>query len=290
MTFAVSRSLTEQLGPLTAAASVYLIGGLFCLVYIVCGKDRIQHIKNLPRRYLWGCGTLFVLYMLFIFLAIGVASDRNQVLEIGLINYLWPALTILFSLFLFDCKTNLILLIPGTLFALLGIFLALTPDSPISLTSLLANIASNPIPYGLAMLAAIAWALYSNVTRLWACSQDGSGVSLFIPATGLILLFLSYVNGEDGSWTLRAGIEAIALGSATALAYVLWEIAMKKGDMVWVVACSYFTPFLSTLFGCLYLGIRAGIILWLGCASLIIGSFLTRYAVFDKPSEERVQS
>jgi drug/metabolite transporter (DMT)-like permease len=52
---------------------------------------------------------------------VGLAKSREQVLEIALVNYLWPALTILLSLPLLKQRARLWLL-PGTELALTGIF------------------------------------------------------------------------------------------------------------------------------------------------------------------------
>lgn len=280
LTVALGRSLTEQLGPLTAAASVYTIGGIYCLAYILLTPGTIKRILELPRYYLFGCGTLFVLYMLCLFLAIGFASNRQQVLEVGLINYLWPALTILFSLWILGNHAKPILA-PGTLIALSGVFLVLNRDNTIALHSMLSNFLSNPAAYLLALIAAITWALYSNLTRRWAESKSGNGAALFIPATGLILLTACTASHEQSIVNLRAVIEAFIMGSVTALGYVLWDIAMKKGNVVLVAACSYFTPLFSTAISCIYLGIHAGIELWLGCVAIVIGSLISWFAVSE---------
>jgi drug/metabolite transporter (DMT)-like permease len=47
--------------------------------------------------YLWGCGLLFVVYEICLSVAVGLAHDRSQAMEIGLINYLWPSLTIVLA-------------------------------------------------------------------------------------------------------------------------------------------------------------------------------------------------
>jgi drug/metabolite transporter (DMT)-like permease len=65
------------------------------------------------------------------------------------------------------------------------------------------------------------------------------------------------------------------------VAYILWDMAMRKGDMVFVAACSYFTPFFSTLFSCFYLKIIATTVLWIGCGLIIAGSLLSWIAVSD---------
>ena len=85
-------------------------------------------------RVIFGCGSLFVLYMLALYLALGLAAGRRQVLEIGLMNYLWPAFTLLLAPVVLKKKAGLIL-IPGTLLALAGVFLVLTSGHSVSFTS-----------------------------------------------------------------------------------------------------------------------------------------------------------
>jgi drug/metabolite transporter (DMT)-like permease len=70
-------------------------------------------------------------------------------------------------------------------------------------------------------------------------------------------------------------MEVAVLGAITALAYVLWDRSMRKGNLPLVVACSYLTPFLSTLVSCAYLGVLPGAQLWGGCALIVVGSLLS---------------
>ena len=282
-TIAFVRSLSEQVGGLTTAAAVYLIGGLFCLLRLGWRGDTIRTLQRLPLRYLFGCGALFVFYMLVLYLAVGMAKSRQQVLEVGLMNYLWPALTIVFSLFLLKKKAGL-LLFPGAFLAVVGIFFVIGQEVSISWTSFAGNFAGNPLAYSLGLLAAIFWALYSNLTRRWA-ERSGGGVELFIPATGVFLLAFRLFNPEPGFWTIRAGLEAVFLGIVTVVAYILWDRSMRKGDVVLVAAFSYLTPLFSTIVSCLYLGISAGVSLWIGCIMIIAGSILSWTSISEASTE-----
>jgi len=280
-TVALARSLSEQVGSLTAATAVFLCSGVFCLGWIFYSRGYFEKIRQQSRWYLVGCGGLFVFYMLCLFLAIGLAHNRYQVLEIGLVNYLWPTLTILFSLLILHKKAKLSL-VPATISALLGIFFVTTQGSSISWDSFVRHVGSNLIAYPLALMAAISWALYSNLARRWTEPESGGAVELFIPVTGIVLLLLRLLRPEDSLWTVQAVMEVLLMSLATTIAYILWDIAMRKGDVVLVASFSYFTPFLSTLVSCLYLRIMGDVKLWLGCILIVLGSTMSWASVSDR--------
>jgi len=274
-TIALARRLSEQLGPLTAGAAVYLVAGLLLASWRFRKERSLRPLGLLPRRYVYGCGALFVIYTVVLFVALWLATDRIQTLEIGLLNYLWPAFTLLFSLFILGHRAGIGLL-PGTLLALFGMVLVLTEGAAVTWRSAAANVLGNPAAYGLGFLAAIAWALYSNLSRRWG-PRDGDGaVWLFMLAAGIAFGLLGLASPEAGSWSAGATVEVLFLALATALAYVFWDRAMRGGDMVRVVAFSYLTPFFSTIVSCLYLGVLPGPSLWLGCLFIVGGSFLSR--------------
>jgi drug/metabolite transporter (DMT)-like permease len=214
---------------------------------------------------------------------LGLAKNRSQTIEVGLLNYLWPAFTILFSLPILKYKASW-WLIPGTLLALFGVFLVLTQGTTVSLGSLLANLLSNPVAYGLGFIAAISWGLYSNLARRWGEPKSSGAVQLFTLATGVAFWVIGFFWPENGVWSTRTVAEVGFLGIATALAYVFWDISMRAGNMVLVAASSYLTPLFSTIVSSLYLGVKPGISLWLGCAILIAGSTLSGFSV--RPAEE----
>jgi drug/metabolite transporter (DMT)-like permease len=97
-----------------------------------------------------------------------------------------------------------------------------------------------------------------------------------------VLLVLRFVAHENSTWTLRACLEALALGAVTAVGYGLWDLAMRKGDLLLVASCSYFTPLLSVVVSCLYLHVAPGGRLWWGCLLLIGGTLVTWRSIREK--------
>ena len=232
---------------------------------------------------------LFVGYMSLLFLAIGLADSHRQVLEVGLLNYLWPALTLVFSLALLKTKASW-LLIPGTLLALSGVFLVLTQRAKVTGHSLLDNFGNNPLAYSLALAAAVSWALYSNLTRKWAGGRDEGAVGLFLPVTAAFLLLIACFVDEPRAWTRQSLAEAVFLGVATYAAYALWDRAMRLGNMTLTAAASYLAPFFSTLMSALYFAVVPARTLWIGCGMLVLGSLLSWRAISEPAPAGSAQS
>lgn len=83
------RSVSENFGAVGGAALIYTVGTLILIA--VMGMPKI---RNYPKRYLiWGT-LLFVSYEICFVLALGLASSRQQAIELGMVNYLWPSFTI----------------------------------------------------------------------------------------------------------------------------------------------------------------------------------------------------
>ena len=280
-TIAVARSISEQVGPLTAGAAVCCVSGALAVVRLALSGQRRRRIRRLPLKYVLGCGALFVAYMLALYLAVGLADGRQQVLEVGLLNYLWPATTILFTVLLLKKKAGLLLL-PATLMALCGVFLVLTQGEDVSWHSFTRNVATKPAVYALALYAGVSWGLYSALTRRWAGRQAQGAVDIFLPATAVVLVVLCLLLEDGPEWTVRAAGETAFLGLATYVAYGLWDGAMRRGNVVMVAAGSYLTPLLSTLVTSLYLSVAAERSLWIGCAVLVAGSLLSWLSVSDE--------
>ncbi len=125
------------------------------------------------------------------------------------------------------------------------------------------------------MAAAVSWAMYSNLTRRWAGGRKEGAVVVFLPTTAIVLLLICFFVDEPRQYSGRAVVESLFLGVATYAAYVLWDHAMRRGQVVTVAAASYLTPLLSTIVSCVYLATVPGVQLWVGCAVLVLGSVVS---------------
>jgi drug/metabolite transporter (DMT)-like permease len=277
-TFALARSLSEKLGPLTTGAAVYITGTLLCSAPSIFSRNQATAKTRHSFKYIIGCGLLFSVYTVVIYLAVGLARNRMELLEIALINYLWPAGTVILSLFLLDQRATLALW-PATAVALSGVFLVMTHNADVSWTSFKAHVIENPIAFSLALTGAISWALYSNLARRWSDGGSSSGVVFFMAGASGLLLIARLGFPERSVWNSEAVVEILVLGGITAVAYALWDVAMRRGKLHLVASASYATPLLSTLVSCVYLHVTPAPRLWIGSALIVTGSLVSWRAV-----------
>ncbi len=277
---AFARSLTEELGTFTAAAAAFLAGGaLSCGVTTLRERGAWWRGRWSPR-YLLVCGGLFVGYEVLLYLAIGSARDGRQVLEVGLLNYLWIGFTLLFAVPLLGKRPGWPLAV-GMATGFAGVALAQMRSGD-SLAALSLNLRSNGLPYALALGAAVVWGLYSNLARRWAVEARGSAAPLFILAAGLALVLIRCFVHETSAWSPRVVLElAYMTVFPTTLGYVLWDVAMRRGNVVAVASLSFAIPLASTLFSARYLDVATGPALWIGCALVTVGAVLCRRGLAD---------
>ncbi len=282
-TVGLVRSLTTRLGILTAGSGTYLTAGVLSCAWMLLSPKRRAAFRKLPRIYLLGCGALFVFYTACLYAALGLAESDQRSLEVGLVNYMWPGAVMALSVPVLGRKARWFL-VPGVLLAFAGTFLAPLGRGDFSWAGLGGRLASGWLPYLLALIAAVAWGFYSNLSRRWAGQSEGGGVPVFILATGLVLLGLRLVlPPESPQWKAGVLIELAVMAVFPAfLGYAFWDAAMRRGNATLVTALSYFTPVVATVVASLYLRRELpGWPLWIGCALVTAGALVSKLAIAE---------
>jgi drug/metabolite transporter (DMT)-like permease len=282
----VARSVVEQMGVLWSSAAVSLISGALGLAIAAYRPGGAGRLFKLPANYLFGCGLLFVVNNVALYVAIRLASNRAEVIEVGLVNYLWPAVTVLLAVPVLGKKARVTLL-PGLALAIVGIYVGMAAGGEISLARIREHLTANPMPYLLALIGACCWGLYSNLARRWAGASDGGAVPLFLLGTGVTLAVAAvfFEPFKPPVWSTRVIAEFAYLAIfPTLLAYLFWDIAMRKGNLILVSIISFFTPLISTVISCVYLKVPMGIQLWLACGLVIVGALVCQRSVTDQRS------
>tara|TARA_R110000796_G_scaffold102044_6_gene210887 strand:+ start:2016 stop:2933 length:918 start_codon:yes stop_codon:yes gene_type:complete len=264
---ALIRDLSELFSPIAGAAMMYTVSALFLMS--VMG---IPKIKDYPKRYLFIGGGLFVTYEICLALSLGMANSRLQAMEMSIINYLWPALTILLSVMMSRNKVN-ILVYPSILLAFTGVAWCIAGDQGISLSLLLSNISDNPITYSMAFSAAFIWAIYCVVTQ--KISNGKNAIALFFSATAVTLWIQYFLSNEPRlHFTLPSTFTLLFAGMVIGTGYALWNQAIIGGNIILLGTLSYFTPVFSTMFASVYLSISLTGSFWQGVALVTLGSLI----------------
>lgn len=221
--------------PLLLNAICFTIGGAIGLAWVVL-TGASQSLRNVPWTvYVFGTLGLFGYHALY-FSALRLAPAA----EAGLIAYLWPLLIVLLSG-----------LLPGEHLRrghLLGAALGFV-GAAVLIAGGGTGFAPQNLPgYALALACALTWAGYSVLSRRLGDIPTAS-VAVFCLFTALLSASL-HLTLEDTIWPvgMLGWASAIALGlGPVGLAFYVWDIGVKKGDIQLLGTASYAAPLLSTL-------------------------------------------
>ena len=224
-----------QIPPFQMVAMTFALGAA---IGIVRARMRGMGWRSLvgwpPRVWLLGVGGLFGYHALY-FAALQLAPPA----EANLVNYLWPLLIVLLSAPLAGEQLGW----PHLLGALLGF-------AGVALLAVGRGVSfggAHALGYVLALGCAVAWSLYSVLSRRFG-ETPTDAVAAFCAASAILslgchLLFERTVwPASTAAWL---AVLALGLGPAGA-AFYLWDHAVKRGDIRALGALSYATPILST--------------------------------------------
>jgi len=221
--------------PLQLNAICFAIGGVIGLIWTArTGGFAILHGVRW-RIYAFGTLGLFGYHFLY-FSALRMAPAA----EAGLIAYLWPLLIVLFSGLLPGERLRPGHLLGGVV-GFAGAALIVAAGG--------AGFDGAALPgYGLALLCALTWAGYSVLSRRLGTTPTAS-VAVFCLATAALSLG-AHLALEETVWpaTSLGWASCIALGlGPVGLAFYVWDIGVKQGDIQLLGVASYAAPLLSTL-------------------------------------------
>jgi len=222
--------------PLLLNTICFSIGGTLGLIWTARTGGLAQLRAVRWPIYVFGTLGLFGYHALY-FSALRLAPAA----EAGLIAYLWPLLIVLLSG-----------LLPGeTLRAghLIGAALGFGGAALIITGGGTAGFDRQYLPgYGLAILCALTWSGYSVLSRRVGNAPTAS-VAVFCLATALLSGGL-HLALEQTVWPqgMIGWLSVLGLGlGPVGLAFYVWDIGVKRGDIQILGTSSYAAPLLSTL-------------------------------------------
>ena len=222
--------------PFLLAALTFAIGGALGLA-VTAARGRLEALRQPAGVWAVGVGGLFGYHALY-FAALRLAPPA----EAGLIAYLWPLLIVLLSALLPGERLRL-QHIAGAVLGFGGVALLITgrtggfhPETRFA------------AGYGLALVCAFLWAIYSVLSRRMK-DVPTEAVAGFCIATA-ILAFVCHLGFEAPVWpggpVQWAAVVGLGLGPV-GLAFYVWDYGVKRGDITLLGVASYAAPVLSTL-------------------------------------------
>jgi drug/metabolite transporter (DMT)-like permease len=267
---------TAPVPPFLLNTLTFAVGGLVGLVWVAAtgGLGQLRGIG-------WGtvaAGTLGLFgYHALYFSALRLAPAA----EAGLIAYLWPLFIVLGSSLLPGERLRAGH-VAGAVMAFLGVALIVTKDG-LSLTG-----AALP-GYALAFLCALTWAAYSILSRR-AGAVPTAAVTLYCLTTAA-LSWPAHLVFEETLWPVGAVGWAAVIGlglGPVGLAFFVWDLGVKRGNIQLLGVMSYAAPLLST---CALIAAGRAAVSWplAGAAVLItLGAALAARAGRETPAASDV--
>lgn len=261
------RGVSEGLGPVGGAAMIYTCSGILLLFTV-----GFPTLRTFPRKYLLAGCLLFVSYEICLALSLGLAGTRQQAIEVGMVNYLWPGLTVLFAI-LFNGQKARWWVVPGLSLSLLGVGWVLGGKEGLNVDDIRQNVASSPLSYLLAFIGAFIWATYCTVTAKYAKGKNG--ITLFVLLTGLSLWAHFFTSPQPAMvFSGPVVFKLIACALSLGLAYAAWNIGILHGNVGLLAVGSYFTPVLSSALASFLLSAPLSWAFWQGACMVCAGSLI----------------
>lgn len=221
--------------PLLLNTLCFSIGGAIGLVWSGA-TGGFARMRKVPLHvYAFGTLGLFGYHVLY-FSALRLAPPAQA----GLIAYLWPLLIVIFSGLLPGEKLRAGHLI-GAALGFAGAGLIITGGD--------AGFNTGALPgYLLALACALTWSSYSVGSRYFG-TVPTDAVAIFCVASAILSLPLHLMLEVTAlPPTLMGWASVLLLGMGpVGLAFYVWDIGVKQGDIQVLGAASYAAPLLSTL-------------------------------------------
>jgi drug/metabolite transporter (DMT)-like permease len=226
---------TGHVPPFQLAAMTFAVGGAIGLLWMA-STGAWKVLRQPGRVWALGVGGLFGYHALY-FTALRLAPPADA----GLISYLWPLLIVLLSGLLPGERLHLYS-VAGALLGLLGTIVLFAGQG----ISLALHYVTG---YAVAFCCAFVWSGYSVLSRRFP-HVPSVAVAGFCAVTA-VLAAICHVAFEQTVWPQGATqwLAVVALGlGPVGLAFYVWDIGVKRGDIRLLGVASYAAPLLSTLF------------------------------------------
>jgi drug/metabolite transporter (DMT)-like permease len=226
-------ALTGTMPPFLIGAFSYLLSFALTICWWLYKGEKIAPKFNMPlKAYALGMYGICFYNMMYIY-----AIKAGPILEVNLLNYLWPAFLLIFGSMLEKTRPDN-LAITGILCCFVGSYFVFASRGTISFSG-----GHTMMMVGL--LCSIVWASYSSLLRYVRIKSDQ--IAVFFLLTGIVMLG-QHLMFEQTVWPATALSWCMLVAYACSrMAFFMWNFAMKHGSTRLMGSLSYFIPLFATL-------------------------------------------
>jgi drug/metabolite transporter (DMT)-like permease len=262
-TLALFTAMSGRVPAFQLVGMTFVIGGLMILCVAVA-RGQIRRVLPTPASFALGLYGPFGDSALY-YAAVKTAPPA----EANLIHYLWPLLIVLFAALLPGGGLKLRHLV-GALIGLAATILLISGG--------LGSGGGLSLGHLLAALGAFVWASYSVLSRRFAnVPSESLGVTMLGCS---VAAFVCHAAFETTLWSLSpvewGGVLGLGIGSI-GLAFLVWDVGMKKGDVALLGVASYAAPVLSTIVLVIAGYAEASWLLAASCALIVVGALVASF-------------
>jgi drug/metabolite transporter (DMT)-like permease len=220
--------------PFLLNALCFGLSGTGAVLYLALSGRGLSALRQPLKVWVVGTLGLFGFHALY-FTALRTAPP----VEANLVNYLWPLLIVLFSGLLPGERLKAHH-VAGVVIGFVGAAILIAGGGALS-----GGIA---VGYLFALASAVTWAVYSVASRRMAAvpTESVAGFCLATAALSLaahLMLETTVLPSTPTEWAMVGLLAAFPVG----LAFFVWDIGVKRGDIQVLGAAAYAAPVLSTL-------------------------------------------
>lgn len=268
-THIISKDLATRANPSSILFYRALIASIFFLIVTKVFKS-VKKIEKEDYKYFIILAVLNIPINQFLFL---VSIKFTTAPNVALAYALTPIFVFILAYYFLKESSSLIKLI-GILIAVSGTILLLT-EKGIKLDSI------GLLGDFLAILASIAWALYTLIGRkitqkYGSIYSTAIAMQLGFATYAVIYLFLP-AKDNPLNYSVFDWMEILYLGIITSgLSYILWYMALKRIEASKVSVFNNLQPILTTILAIIFFGQQISTIFIIGGLAVIFGVYLTQ--------------
>jgi len=277
----IVKMVEEQIGLFAFMGFTYTAMVSFGIIHHLLRRRPLPAAAIFRNRYFYARWLFFVAHEGLLNVGIYLVQKRHMPFVI-LINYLWPTAIILCSVMLGAVT------IRRWWAFLLGSFVVVLSILPeiVGSADLASKLFSRPrdcLAYLVVLIGAISWGMYSALSRREGEASGGATVLPLFQATLGLALPISFLSGRS-TWTHLTLVSALLLAAYCFLlfvAYIAWDLGMRKGNVVVLSLLADLIPWLALVTTSLMLHVAIGRKAVSSAVLLVLGAMMARYGTLQ---------